>query len=82
MTKLTPRQELFVAEYLVDLNAKQAAIRAGYSAKTAEQQAYQLLQKTSVANTISTKVSERAAMLDVSAERVLRGLFAEATFFW
>ena len=81
MTKLTLRQELFVAEYLVDLNAKQAAIRAGYSARTAEQQAYQLLQKTSVANAISTKVSERAAMLDVSAERVLRGLLAEATFF-
>ena len=74
MNTLTPRQELFVAEYLVDLNAKQAAIRAGYSARTAEQQAYQLLQKTSVANAISTKVSERAAMLDVSAERVLRGL--------
>jgi hypothetical protein len=55
MTKLTPMQELFVAEYLVDLNAKQAAIRAGYSARTAEKQAYQLLQKTSVALAISTK---------------------------
>ena len=81
MPKLTLRQELFVAQYLLDLNAKQAAIRAGYSARTAEQQAYQLLQKTSVANTIRTKVSERAAMLDLSAERVLRGLLAEATFF-
>ena len=42
MNTLTPRQELFVAEYLVDLNAKQAAIRAGYSARTAEQQARKL----------------------------------------
>ncbi len=42
--KLTPKQLRFVAEYLVDLNGTQAAIRAGYSAKTAEQMAYQLLQ--------------------------------------
>ena len=46
--KLTAKQQRFVEEYLVDLNATQAAIRAGYSKKTAEQQAYQLLQKTSV----------------------------------
>ena len=36
MAKLTPKQARFVAEYLIDLNATQAAIRAGYSAKTAE----------------------------------------------
>jgi phage terminase small subunit len=40
---LTPKQQRFVAEYLVDLNGKQAAIRTGYSAKTAEQQASRLL---------------------------------------
>ena len=45
---LTDKQKRFVEEYLVDLSATQAAIRAGYSAKTAEQQAYKLLQKTSV----------------------------------
>ena len=38
MAKLTPKQQRFVDEYLIDLNATQAAIRAGYSPKTAEQQ--------------------------------------------
>ena len=46
--KLTSRQQRFVEEYLVDLSATQAAIRAGYSPQTAEQISYQLLQKTSV----------------------------------
>ena len=41
--KLTARQERFVAEYLIDLNATQAAIRAGYSQKRASEMAYQLL---------------------------------------
>ncbi len=50
---LTDQQRLFVAEYLKDNNAKQAAIRAGYSKKTAEQIGYQLLQKTSVAQAIA-----------------------------
>ncbi len=39
MVKLTPKQERFVAEYLIDLNSTQAAIRAGYSSKTATEQA-------------------------------------------
>ena len=50
---LTDQQRLFVAEYLKDNNATQAAIRAGYSKKTAEQIGYQLLQKTSVAQAIA-----------------------------
>lgn len=62
MSNLTAKQQRFVEEYLVDLNATQAAIRAGYSSKTAEQQGFQLLQKTSVAAAISehrAKVSKR-----------------------
>lgn len=62
MSSLTPKQQRFVEEYLVDLNATQAAIRAGYSAKTAEQQAFQLLQKTSVSAAIQAhraQVSQR-----------------------
>lgn len=51
--RLTDQQRLFVAEYLKDNNATQAAIRAGYSKKTAEQIGYQLLQKTSVAQAIA-----------------------------
>ncbi|AUQ97905.1 terminase small subunit [Phaeobacter inhibens] len=46
--KLNEKQKRFAEEYLIDLNATQAAIRAGYSERTAEQQGYQLLQKTSV----------------------------------
>ena len=57
--KLTPKQERFVQEYLIDLNATQAAIRAGYSAKTAEQQGYQLLQKPSVQAAIAARQKER-----------------------
>ncbi|ANY83325.1 hypothetical protein BB934_34035 (plasmid) [Microvirga ossetica] len=53
---LTDKQKRFVEDYLVDLNATQAAIRAGYSAKTAEQQAYKLLQKTSVSEAIAASV--------------------------
>jgi phage terminase small subunit len=48
MHKLTPRQQRFIAEYVKDLNGTQAAIRAGYSERSAAEQAYQLLQKTSV----------------------------------
>ena len=45
---LTTKQKLFVSEYLVDRNAKQAAIRAGYSAKTAEVQGSRLLSNVKV----------------------------------
>jgi phage terminase small subunit len=71
---LTPKQERFVSEYLVDLNATQAAIRAGYSSKTAEQQGHQLLKKTSVASAVAELQAAHLATADVSAERVLREL--------
>ena len=56
---LTPRQARFVDEYLIDLNATQAAIRAGYSAKTAQTQSSRLL----------SNVMVQAAILDGMAER-------------
>jgi len=46
--KLTPKQEMFCKEYLIDLNATQAAIRAGYSEKTANEQGTQNLVKLSI----------------------------------
>lgn len=52
---MTPKQSRFTEEYLVDLNATQAAIRAGYSARTAEWQGPQLLGKTHVAQAIAAK---------------------------
>lgn len=74
--KLTAKQERFVAEYLVDLNATQAAIRAGYSAKTAEEQGYQLLRKTSVAKAIAEQKRARAERTEVTADRVVDELAA------
>lgn len=59
LPKLTDKQEIFVREYMVDWNATQAAIRAGYSEKTASEMAYQLLHKTSVQKAIATRAKER-----------------------
>jgi phage terminase small subunit len=77
---LTDKQAQFVAEYLIDLNATQAAIRAGYSAKTAEQQAYQLLQKTSVSAAIAAAQQKRAERTEITQDRVLLELSRIAFF--
>lgn len=76
---LTAKQRRFVAEYLVDLNATQAAIRAGYSAKTAYSQGQRLLKNVEVSKVVGAHAANRSEKLDLSAERVLRGLFEEAT---
>jgi len=85
-TALTSKQTRFVAEYLIDLNATQAAIRAGYSRKTAEQQAYQLLQKTSVATAITAGKARQLDTAELSAARVLEELrrlaLVDARSFW
>lgn len=77
---MTPKQERFVQEYLIDLNATQAAIRAGYSEKTAEQQAHQLLKKTSVAEAIAAAQQKRAERVEITQDRVLQEL-ARIAFF-
>ena len=69
--KLTKQQKRFVDEYLIDLNATQAAIRAGYSAKTAEQIGYQLLKKTSVSEAVSKEMAERSRRTGINQDRVL-----------
>lgn len=74
MAKLTDKQELFAREFIVDLNATQAAIRAGYSEKTAEQQGYQLLHKTSVLKLIAELKSQRNERNEIDADYVLRRL--------
>lgn len=74
MNALTTKQELFVTEYLKDLNATQAAIRAGYSAKTAEQMGYQLLQKNSVKTTIDKAIAARTHRIERTADEILRDL--------
>lgn len=79
-SKLTPRQERFVAEYLCDLNATQAARRAGYSAKTAEQQGPRLLGNVGVAQAIAKAQARRAERTGITQDRVLQEL-ARIAFF-
>lgn len=68
---MTPKQKLFVKEYLVDLNATRAAIAAGYSEKTAKQQGSRLLTNVDVAAKLAESAQKRAEKLDISAEYVL-----------
>ncbi|EOE7046537.1 terminase small subunit [Enterobacter hormaechei] len=77
---LTAQQRRFVAEYLKDGNATQAAIRAGYSKKSAEQIGYQLLQKTSVAQAIAQQQKASIARTLGSADEVLAQMWQLATF--
>jgi len=78
MSKLSPRQERFVAEYLVDLSAKEAAIRAGYSAKTADKKGSGLLRHPGVAAAISARKHEIMERAGVDARWLLQRLAAEA----
>ena len=72
--QLTPKQERFIAEYLIDLNATQAAIRAGYSEKTAYSIGQENLKKPDIAAAIKAKQSKLADKYEVTAERVIREL--------
>jgi phage terminase small subunit len=74
MPGLTPKQERFVQEYLIDLNATQAAIRAGYSAKTAKQQGSENLTKPDVAAAIAEAQQNRAKTAGVTQEAIIEEL--------
>lgn len=76
MSKLTDKQERFTQEYLIDLNATQAAIRAGYSEKTAMEQGHQLLQKTSVSERIKELQKKMSDKLGLSAESIAKRFLA------
>lgn len=76
--ELTPLQRLFVLEYLKDFNATQAAIRAGYSEKTASQIAYELLQNPLVVAQIENEKAQRLDRLQVDADWMLKRLIHEA----
>lgn len=69
--KLTDRQQQFVDEYLIDLNATQAAIRAGYSVKTAQEQSSRLLSNVMVQKVIAEKMAERSRRTGVNQDRVV-----------
>ena len=72
MAKLTAKQNKFVEEYLIDLNATQAAIRAGYSPKNAGKIGHELLEKTR--NEIDRAIAERSRRTGINQDRVLREL--------
>ena len=67
---LTPKQQAFVEEYLVDFNGTQAAIRAGYSAKTANRIACQNLSKLDIQNAIQAAQADRGQRLGITADRI------------
>ncbi|ETU81128.1 terminase small subunit [Pseudomonas paraeruginosa] len=71
---LTAKQRRFVAEYLLDLNATQAAIRAGYSKNRASEIGYQLLQKPDITSSIQAAMKERAERTRSDADYVVRRL--------
>lgn len=73
---LTEKQKLFCDEYLIDLNATQAAIRAGYSAKTAHSIGPRLLGNVGVAAYITEQQAKRANRTEITQDRVLSELAA------
>jgi phage terminase small subunit len=79
MGKLTPKQERFVAEYLIDLNATQAAIRAGYLIKTARQQGSRLLTNADIAQAVQNGRKEVTEQLEVDSRWVLQRWIEIAT---
>ena len=71
MPKLTEKQKRFCEEYLIDLNATQAAIRAGYAAKNARVIASQNLAKVNIQQYISERMQDRSKRTEITADTVL-----------
>lgn len=76
---LTPKQEDFCREYMIDLNGTQAAIRAGYSKRTANEQAARLLANVSVCTHLKMLMDARAERTQIDADWVLKRLANDAT---
>lgn len=71
---MTPKQQRFVEEYLIDLCATQAAIRAGYSQRTAYSQGQRLLKNVEVHSAIAARTEERSERTQINADMVLHGI--------
>lgn len=80
MSTLTHKQSAFVAEYLVDMNATQAAIRAGYSKKTAQEQSSRLLSNVKVRAAIDAAMKERTERAGLTADMVYQSIVRELQF--
>lgn len=65
---------MFVKEYLIDLNARQAAIRAGYSEKTATEMGYENLSKPHIAKAIQEAMDDRSDRTELTADYILDGI--------
>lgn len=76
MAKLTEKQQRFVDEYLIDLNATQAAIRAGYSEKTARKIGNENLTKLDIQKQLEKRMKEREKRTEITQDRVLKELAA------
>ncbi len=76
---MNAKQQRFVDEYLIDLNATQAAIRSGYSAKTAYSQGERLLKHAEVADAVAKAMEKRSQKVGVDAEWLLLRLAEEAS---
>lgn len=74
MAKLNAKHQRFVEEYLIDLNATQAAIRAGYSVKTACEQGARLLANVKVQEAVANAMAERSKRTGVNQDRVIQEL--------
>jgi phage terminase small subunit len=75
---MTPRRERFVREYIRDLNAKEAAIRAGYARANAKQAGSHLLRQADVAAAIEARLAAEERRLTVNADRIVRELIRVA----
>lgn len=73
---MTPKQQRFVEEYILDLNATQAAIRAGYSERTARQVGAENLTKPDIAAAIQARTQERSERTKIDADMVLQGILS------
>lgn len=71
---LSEKQRRFVDEYLIDLNATQAAIRAGYSEKTANEQGAQNLAKLSIKSEIEKRINDRKQRTEITQDKVLNDI--------
>lgn len=71
---MTKKQKLFVEEYLIDLNATQAAIRAGYSVQTAKETGYENLTKLHIQTAINKALAERSKRTGINADRIIQEL--------
>jgi phage terminase small subunit len=71
---MTPQQQQFVDEYLIDLNATQAAIRAGYSKRTARSQGQRLLTNVDIGKAIEVALAARSERTEVTQDMVVREL--------